>query len=141
MEITLNKKSAFPSDGRFSANNPPTNDAVLDDYVRVALCEWVYQNGLKFDCPRKLEDIIGEEFPGNRVEIDALVSAFRLGVPGDLMWNPSGESEQVLFNRLVNRLFNCTDLSLETSRWTVESWVLALSYAENLLETTKINDN
>jgi hypothetical protein len=139
METTLNRKSALPSAGKRSGEHQAVENDALDDYVRVALCEWVHRHGLKFDCPRKLEAIIEEEFPGNRAEIDALVSAFRIGVPGDLMWNPGGESAQVLFNRLVDRLFNCTGLSLKAARWAIESWVLALNYAGSA-RTEKAND-
>jgi hypothetical protein len=106
-----------------------SGEAALNDYILVALCEWVNVSGLSPACPGKLETFLKERFPGFEAETDALVWAFRLGVPGDLTWNPAGEPRPLLVERLHNRLGTGCGMALSAAAWAVESWETALEYA------------
>jgi hypothetical protein len=108
---------------------PPEN-IPLNDSAREKLCELVQKNGLEMVCPGKMEAMLEKACPGCRREINMLVSAFRNGVAGDLMWNPSEEPRHVLFKRLVKRLQDKEGLLPHVARWAVESWVLALSFVK-----------
>jgi hypothetical protein len=108
----------------------PSENIPLNDSAREKLCELVQKNGLEMVCPGKIDAMLEKTCPGCRTEIDALVSAFRNGVAGDLMWNPSEEPRHVLFKRLVKRLQDNEGLLPRVAHWAVESWVLALSFVK-----------
>ena len=122
MEITLNGNRFIPRTGHSGQEYPPAEGTDLNHSAREALCEWIQRNGLGTGCPGKIESC-----PECVVEIDALVSAFRNGIPGDLLWNPSGESTPFLFERLVKRLRDREGMHPLIALWTVESWAMALS--------------
>jgi hypothetical protein len=96
--------------------------------VRVALCEWLQRYGPNRDCPGKLEMFLKNQFPGCEAEVDALVCAFEMGVPGDLAWNPAGDPRPVLSEKLRNRLRVSAGMALNAAGWAVESWQIALDY-------------
>jgi hypothetical protein len=113
--------------GEKEEERPFANEsAVVNDLARDKLCEWINKNGVKLDSPGIIEDSLKKSCPGCDTEINALIEALENGVPGDLMFNPTKETSQVLYCRLVKRLQISADLSLPVSLWAVESWILAL---------------
>jgi hypothetical protein len=100
--------------------------AVVNDLARDKLCEWIEKNGVRLDSPGKIEASLKKSCPDCKLEIKALIEALQNGVPGDLMFNPTKETSQVLYCRLVKRLQISADLPLPVALWAVESWVLAL---------------
>jgi hypothetical protein len=108
-------------------NNTSVEEIALNDTVREELCDSIRRFGLRTESPGKIGAMLEITCPNCRTEIEALVLAFRNGIPGDLMWNPSREPMQLLFKRLVKRLQQNEGMLPHVARWAVESWVLALS--------------
>jgi hypothetical protein len=100
--------------------------AVVNDLARDKLREWIENNGVRLDSPGKIEASLKKSCPDCETEIKALIEALQNGVPGDLMFNPTKETSQVLYCRLVKRLQISADLPLPVALWAVESWILAL---------------
>jgi hypothetical protein len=101
-------------------------EAEVNDSARDKLCGWIGKNGVRLDSPGKIETSLKKSCPGCEMEINALIEALKNGVPGDLMFNPTKETSQVLYCRLVKRLQISADLPLPVALWAVESWVIAL---------------
>ena len=104
----------------------------FNDYVLVALCEWLQMYGLNRDCPGMLEMFLKNRFPACEAEVDVLVCAFRMGVPGDLAWNPAGEPRPFLFEKLRKRLRAGCGMTLGTAGWAVENWGIAVNFTGSL---------
>jgi hypothetical protein len=99
------------------------------DKPRAALRYLMSQHGRSIlDDPRRCEALMRDLCPESRREILLLVRAISERVPADLLGSRGGMPIQMFLAQLTKRLEDNLALSPDASRWTVESWALALGF-------------
>ncbi len=78
---------------------------------------------------RRCEALLNDLCGAYRREINVLVNAVEERVPLDLLAGAGSMPHELLLTRLEKQLESHTGLTLEASRWAVDSWALALGVA------------
>lgn len=99
-----------------------TNDSFGADLRRL-LAE--YGHDLPADS-RRLQGLLRDLFPGQRREVNLLLTAARNGIPQRLADPPQGLPPEVLQAQLTNQLEADEGTAPEAARWAVETWAVAV---------------
>jgi|GEM_PF-5530233 len=100
----------------------------MDDLPRQTLCNIIKQYGTSIcDDARRCEGILRDLCGSHKREIHLLISALRERVPSELLRSTNANvSTEITMARLAKHLHDDLAITLEASKWVIESWALAL---------------
>jgi len=80
------------------------------------------------DDPKRCEALLRDLCPQYKREINVLIGALKDKTAAELMKASNAMPKEVIFARLVKRLYDNMGFAEEFCRWAVESWALALGF-------------
>lgn len=100
----------------------------MNDLPRQTLCNIINQYGVSLcDDVRRCEGILRDLVGSHKREIHLLISALRERVPNELLRSTNADiSIEITMARLAKHLHDDLAITLEASKWVIETWALAL---------------
>jgi hypothetical protein len=103
----------------------------MNDGARSVLCDLVAARGVDFILePKKVEGLLRDYCPFLRTETNVLLTVLRQNVPQDLLAPVHDLGITTHVARHAARLHERLGMEMETARWAVSTWALALGLAE-----------
>jgi hypothetical protein len=103
----------------------------MNDGARSVLCDLIAARGVDLILePRKVEGLLRDFCPFLRTETNVLMTVLKQNVPQDLLAPVHDLPIQTHVARHAGRMHERFGMEMETARWAVSTWALALGLAE-----------
>jgi hypothetical protein len=103
----------------------------MNDGARSVLCDLIAARGVDLILePRKVEGLLRDFCPFLRTETNVLMTVLKQNVPQDLLAPVHDLPIQTHVARHAGRMHERFGMEMETARWAVATWALALGLAE-----------
>jgi hypothetical protein len=103
----------------------------MNDGARSVLCDLIAARGVDLILePRRVEGLLRDYCPFLRTETNVLMTVLRQNVPQDLLAPVHDLPIQTHVARYASRMHERFGMEMETARWAVATWALALGLAE-----------